>query len=304
MRWRKLGRIIEPGILPWMVTHAQNPFPERIGDHLYRIHFAGRDEKNRSRGGFAIVDMRTPDRRAEIHPRPCLDLGALGAFDDGGAMPSCLLTVGDRRYLYYTGWTPAVTVPFRFYIGLAVSQDEGETYERLSRAPVVGPTLHDPFLTCSPWVIEEDGRLRMWYVSGSGWEPAPDRKPVHYYNVRHAESADGIDWRTDGTVCIDYSGDEHAFGRPVVRRERDHYGMWYCYRARESAYRAGYAESLDGIHWVRKDDDVGIDVSATGWDSEMICYPCVFEHEGAQYMLYNGNGYGATGAGLAVLERT
>jgi hypothetical protein len=301
VKWRKLGRIIEPGAFPWMVTHAQNPFPERIGEHLYRIHFSGRDGLNRSRGGFAIVDMRAPARPAQIHPHPTLDLGALGAFDDSGAMPSCLVARGDRRYLYYTGWTASVTVPFRFFIGLAASLARGEAFERVSRAPVLGPSAHDPFLTGSPWVIEENGRLRMWYVSGSAWEASPGGKPVHYYNIRHAESRDGIEWRTDGTACIDYSGDEHAFGRPVVRKEGRLYRMWYSHRSRDTTYQAGYAESLDGIRWVRKDDEAGISASETGWDSEMICYPCVFEHEGAQYMLYNGNGYGATGAGLAVL---
>jgi len=35
----------------------------------------------------------------------------------------------------------------------------------------------------------------------------------------------------------------------------------------------------------------------------MIEYPYVFEHKGERYMLYNGNGYGKTGIGIAVLER-
>ena len=77
--------------------------------------------------------------------------------------------------------------------------------------------------------------------------------------------------------------------------------MWYC--SRGESYRIGYAESDDGIHWIRKDQDVGIDVSDSGWDSEMIEYPFVFDHEGDRYMLYNGNGYGKTGIGLAVLEQ-
>jgi predicted GH43/DUF377 family glycosyl hydrolase len=75
--------------------------------------------------------------------------------------------------------------------------------------------------------------------------------------------------------------------------------MWYSYRG--ESYRIGYAESEDGIHFNRMDEKVGIDVSETGWDSEMICYPHVFEHNGEKYMLYNGNGYGKTGIGLAVL---
>jgi len=76
--------------------------------------------------------------------------------------------------------------------------------------------------------------------------------------------------------------------------------MWYSYRG--SKYRIGYAESKDGISWIRKDSEVGIDVSSSGWDSDMIEYPHVFDHGGQLYMLYNGNGYGKTGIGLAVLE--
>jgi len=34
-----------------------------------------------------------------------------------------------------------------------------------------------------------------------------------------------------------------------------------------------------------------------------ICYPYVFDHAGSRYMLYNGNGYGRTGFGIAILER-
>jgi hypothetical protein len=80
----------------------------------------------------------------------------------------------------------------------------------------------------------------------------------------------------------------------------ERYRMWYSYRG--DAYRIGYAESVDGLEWERRDAGAGIDVSADGWDSQMIEYPCVFEHGGDSLMLYNGNGYGATGIGLAVLE--
>ena len=69
-----------------------------------------------------------------------------------------------------------------------------------------------------------------------------------------------------------------------------------------STYRIGFASSRDGFKWDRNDALAGIDVSSEGWDSEMICYPYIFEHRGRFYMLYNGNGYGKTGFGLAVLE--
>jgi hypothetical protein len=49
-------------------------------------------------------------------------------------------------------------------------------------------------------------------------------------------------------------------------------------------------------------ETAGIGLSTEGWDSEMIEYPFVFDHNGDRYMLYNGNGYGKTGFGLAVLS--
>ena len=85
--------------------------------------------------------------------------------------------------------------------------------------------------------------------------------------------------------------------------------MWYCFRGsvnyrtdKAQSYRIGYAESKDGIEWTRKDDEVGIERSESGWDSVMMEYPFVYEHKGEKYLLYNGNGFGETGIGFAVLK--
>ena len=51
------------------------------------------------------------------------------------------------------------------------------------------------------------------------------------------------------------------------------------------------------------DGQVGIDVCSSGWDSEMICFASILDVKGQRYMFYNGNNYGETGFGLAVLER-
>ena len=93
---------------------------------------------------------------------------------------------------------------------------------------------------------------------------------------------------------------EYAISKPCVLKFKDQYLMWYSYRG--ESYRIGFATSENGIDWIRKDEIVGIDVSKEGWDSEMICYAHVFEHNDYLYMLYNGNGYGATGLGLAKME--
>lgn len=53
--------------------------------------------------------------------------------------------------------------------------------------------------------------------------------------------------------------------------------MWYSYRGR--SYRIVYAESEDGLIWIRKDQESGIHVSESGWDSEMLAYPYVFRSQ-------------------------
>jgi len=236
-----------------------------------------------------------------VSEKPVIGLGPLGAFDDSGVSTSCIVNYQEKKYHYYVGWTLGVTVPFYFYVGLAISIDGGETFRRISPAPILERNDVDPYLTASPCVLVEDGRWRMWYVSGTGWE-LKDNRPRHYYHIKYAESSDGIHWNREGIVCIDYqSENEYAIARPCVIKEGGIYKMWYSYRG--DSYRIGYAESTDGIKWARKDEDSGIDVSESGWDSEMIEYPFVFDHNDGRYMFYNGNGYGKTGIGLAVLDR-
>ena len=94
---------------------------------------------------------------------------------------------------------------------------------------------------------------------------------------------------------------ESRVSRASVIKENGLYKIWYCYAIESGGYKMGYAESDDGFRFSRRDHDVGIDLSTTGWDSEMICYPYVLQHKGQTYMLYCGNGYGRTGFGYAML---
>jgi len=282
-----------------MATHAAIPFADR-GEDQYRVYFSGRDEKGRAQIGYFEVDMANPKAILWVSDRPVIGLGPMGSFDDNGVTSSWVVNHNGKKYQYYTGWSLGVTVPFYFYIGLAVSEDGGKSFHKISNAPVLERNEIDPYLTASPCVLIEDGVWRMWYVSGTKWE-IENNQPKHYYHIKYTESFDGLHWDKKDIVCIDYqSPDEHAISRPCVIKENGIYKMWYSHRGK--SYRIGYAESKDGIEWERKDEEVGIDVSESGWDSEMIEYPYVFDHDGNRYMLYNGNGYGSTGIGLAVLE--
>jgi hypothetical protein len=298
MRWEKRGLLIEPPVqLPWVSSHAAVPHVH-TDTGVVEVYFTVRDERRRSHVAHARVDLG--QRTVDLTANPMLAPGPLGAFDDSGVMTSCLVRDGHRSYLYYQGWSLGVTVPFYVFVGCATREDDDAAFERVSPAPVLGRSRVDPYMCSSPWILREDGRWRMWYVSNLGWTASRAGPPHYVVHIKYAESGDGIDWERDGHVCIDFvSPGEYAISRPCVLKDDDLYRMWYSCRG--SAYRIGYAESHDGLEWVRKDEEVGIDVSPSGWDSEMVEYACIFDHDGARQMLYNGNDFGGTGVGHAVL---
>lgn len=301
MAWRRLGLILPPGrIGDWSVSHAMVPFVRRDGERL-ELLFSARDAVGRSHTGRADLELDRDGARAVPHATALLGPGALGAFDDSGAMGAHLVEGPDGLHLYYIGWQLSVTVPFRTFIGCAVSTDGGRSYERVSRGPVIGPSGADPFLATSPWVMREDGRWRMWYASGQRWD-STEAGPKHYYRIVHAESADGLRWEPTGDVCIDFAdADEYAIARPSVVRDSDGvYRMWFSCRG--NAYRIAYAESHDGLTWHRDERGAGLVAAGEDWESRSVEYGCVFDHDEKRWMLYNGNGYGESGIGLARWE--
>ena len=300
MGWTKRGLIFEPaGQASWIGTHAALPVVDPTPNG-YRVYFCSRDKQGRAHIGYGELGIGQEISFGRISIEPVLRPGGLGMFDDAGVTTACVVHRDQRTFLYYTGWALGVSVPFYLNVGLAVS-DNGAPFRRVSPAPVLERCAVDPYLTASPWVLVEEAVWRMWYVSGTAWESVNGR-PRHKYHIKYAESRDGCRWGRSGIVCLDYGEDECAFGRPCVLRDNilGRYRMWYSVRG--AAYRLGYAESMDGIIWERKDDQAILPISAAGWDSEMMTYPVVFRHGSTLQMLYNGNGYGRTGIGLATLS--
>ncbi|MBL8007056.1 MAG: hypothetical protein JNJ56_05955 [Ignavibacteria bacterium] len=304
--WKKLGLIYCPdGKSDWMKTHAMMPVIDNPLNDKARIYFSSRDERGRSQGAFIEIDLNDPFRILKISDTPVLKLGNLGAFDDAGIMPTCIVNLDNKKYLYYNGWTLGKNVPFFSFNGAAVSRDGGKTFDKLSKGPaVLYSNDADPYSTFAPFVIEERGKWKIWYVSLIKWVEE-NGSLKHYYNIRYAESDDGINWKREGKVCIDFKNKyEYAIARPFVLKENGKYKMWYSFRESEKnrTYRIGYAESSDGKNWERMDEEINLSVSERGWDSEMIEYSYLYDFKGKRYMLYNGNSYGKTGIGLAVLE--
>lgn len=296
-KWEKLGRIfhISEPKYEWMTSHAANPVAEHVANDIFRVYFSCRDAHRRSSIAFVEIDIKEPNRILRISDTPVLSPGQLGLFDDSGVSMGWIIRKGPERLLYYLGWNLGVTVPWRNSIGLAISKGDNLPFERFSLAPVLDRCAEDPYSISYPGLIYDDGKFRMLYGSNLNWG-REQRDMAHC--LKYAESHDGINWHRTGEVAIGLaSPDEYAMSKPSIIKDSDRYRVWYSYRG--LGYRIGYAESQNGLTWQRRDSDVGITVSSSGWDSETIEYPNVFDHCGTRYMLYNGNRYGLTGFGLA-----
>jgi hypothetical protein len=309
MNWKKMGLIFRPeNNYDWMVSHAAIPTPTRISDDVVRIFFSTRSKAVRSAITFIDVEAGNPSNIIYRHDKPVLTAGELGTFDDGGVGPYCVVNVEGKKYLYYGGWNAGVTVPYRNAIGLAVSEDNGLTFRRVCSGSVVDRNQWEPHFTTAADVMHVDGIWRMWYGSATGWVII-NGKPEPRYQIKYAESQDGVNWTRENITCINYQSELEANARPCVIHEGGLYKMWYCYRGslsyrtdRSQSYRLGYAESPDGISWIRKDGEAGIDRSEQGWDSVMMCYPYVYQCGSRKYLLYNGNGFGESGFGYAISQ--
>lgn len=298
MKWRKLGLVFCPDRNHlWMISHAANPVAEHLYEDVFRLNFSCRDAQSRSHIAFVEVELKPPFRILNVAERPLLAPGEIGAFDDSGVSLSCINLVNRQKYLYYLGWNLGVTVPWRNAIGLAVYDETIKAFQRYSKAPLLDRNDIDPFSVSYPFVLKDDV-YRMWYGSNLKW--GKEQKDMAHL-IKYAESPDALRWKRQGVIALHFENEnEYAMSRPCVLKEDGIYKMWYSYRGQR--YRIGYADSADGVSWERKDEEVGIDVSDEGWDSEMVEYPFVFDHKGERYMFYNGNGYGKTGVGLAVLD--
>ncbi|MDB5815381.1 MAG: hypothetical protein JWN23_2498 [Rhodocyclales bacterium] len=304
MRWRKLGLVFTPdGSVSWMRSHATTPTPFDLGDGRLRIYMSLRDDLGMSRVGFVDVDASDPTHVLRISEHPCLDIGKPGTFDDNGALCTSVLRLDDGSMLmYYVGFELSTHVRYRLLTGAALSRDGGETFERIQPTAILERSPAELYFRCGACVLHDEKRFRMWYIAGSEWIKLGD-KDVPVYELRYMESRDGLDWPREGETVMRLAPDEHGFGRPWVVREDGIFKLYYSIRRISlKGYRLGYAESRDGHDWTRLDARAGLDVSASGWDSEEIMYSAVMHSGGRCYAFYNGNDFGRTGFGVAVRE--
>ena len=317
MKWTKRGLLFDPGRyrLPDGCTEFAQAPQALVCEDVVRIYFSTRrrdsEETFVSHVAFVDVDRRL-ERVVDVASGTVIAAGGLGCFDEHGIFPFNVVRHDGAVYAFTCGWSRRMSVPVETAIGLAVSRDGGRTFERVGPGPVMGAAPREPFLVGDPFVLVRDGLWHMWYIYGVRWLDSPGEPgPARVYKIAYAQSADGVTWERAGEpIVADAIGADECQALPTVFEAGGVWHMYFCYRYATDfranparGYRLGYAWSHDGRRWTREDRSAGIDVSPAGWDSEMICYPHVFQCDDEAYLLYNGNAFGRHGFGVARLER-
>jgi hypothetical protein len=303
MKWLRRGLIVRPSGCAWARHSALQPTPHlRVRDAIVRIFAGFRDDDGVSRVGFVDVSALDPSTTLGVSPEPVLEVGRPGTFDESGVVPCAISDRGGRLYMFYAGYQRGQKVKFYVFSGLAISDDGGQTFQRYSEAPVCDRTDSELYFRVIHTMMHDGGVWRAWYGGGSAFD-VENGKQYPRYDIRYAESPDGIHLAGTFRVCLEPDASEYRLGRPFVVKDGAIYRMFCGASTRTQAYRLAYAESSDGLTWARQDADLGLDACAAGWDSEMQAYPSLVTHAGRTYLFYNGNDYGREGFGYAELER-
>ena len=299
MKWNKLGLLYQaPSINSYLDSHAANPLALHLKDDLFRVFFSGRNIEQKSSVGYVDINIHTQEIfdvctecSFKFSPDP-------DSFYSHGVSIGNIYDMGSRSYVLFMAWQIRGNSHWRGDIGQLELGKNKKSFTLAMDQPFLTKDAEDPVSLSYPCVILDDDNYKMWYGSTISWD-SPNGEMIHV--IKYATSLDGLTWHKHGLAIPYELGVAQAFSRPSVIKDNFGYHMWFSFRSGSGeTYRIGYAHSRDSINWERRDS--GINISESGWDSEMICYPFVFDHKGRRYMLYNGNDFGKTGFGLAILE--
>ncbi len=177
LNWERQGKVLSPGPAAWEGDYiAANGSALLVANEFLYWYQAGRPPRiglARSRDGRTWTKL----------PRPVLDTGPRGAWDERAAADPYVIRAGGRFYLYYLGMDRAR----RQRLGVAVSFDGIEWY-KLRSNPILEPG--------APGAFDENGlgEPAVWSSHGAYWMLYTGRDRRENRRMGLARSTDGVRW--------------------------------------------------------------------------------------------------------------
>ncbi|OLQ86141.1 hypothetical protein BIY22_12895 [Vibrio panuliri] len=307
MKWRKLGNIFDISardLGPYGISHCANPRAINLHGDIFRIFYCSRDLDNRS-SVFAIDFDISSLSILHVYTEPFLTYGKQNSYFSDGISIGNFYEVNGIRYLTFMGWKNPENEHWFGQIGIA---ELTANYELNlmgdDTKPMIPLDNSDSISLSYPWVTKlPDDTYEMWYGSTKSWVAESNTEMVHILKRRC--SSDGFNWNETTDEVPFFEGIAQAFSSPCIYDFGKYKQMWFSYRSGSGTpYRIGSAISYGNSEWELSLNEMTISPSEveSDWDANMVEYPFVFEHKKMLYMLYNGDGYGKTGFGLAILR--
>ena len=304
MGWEKKGLIYCPdGTYEWARHSFMTPCPWQRDTDTIRLFGGMRDDNGVSRIGWIDLDASDLSRVKSVSPKPVLDLGSPGMFDDNGLILGDILEVSATEIrLYYVGFQLVAKAKFLAFSGVAISRDRGESFDRVQTTPIIDRCPEGPFIGALHSISQlSDGTYRAWFSRGQGWEEIEGR---HYpqYDCWTMTSPDGIQFdNKTAQQIISPTAQEYRIGRPrATQRPDETWELRATSDTRDKQYASFRFTSPDGVNFTRTATEELPRGQAGSWDSEMTCYPAHLETaDGRKILFYNGNDMGRTGVGYA-----
>lgn len=292
--WKRVGWIGVPAQRPdWWSSHAAFPTVVSQSGNSIKLIVSARDVNQRS--SAAVMDLAVNGEAVallNVSDRPWLAPGLPGTFDEAGVNVTFCSTDDDGLVAWYHGWALRSGGGWWNSIGTAKG-DLTSGLTRVSAAPTFDRSTEDPTSLGYPFWYDFPWGKCLLYCTYESYG-IPSRNENYSYRVKCTPGL-GL---TRSSPLLPHLGVNQAQSRPTVVHVGNVYRMFLSVKG--NRYHIACAESLDGIRWRWSADEWSLFPLGSGGEVNEVAYSYVFWQEDRLTMLYNGDGHGATGIGVAV----
>ena len=290
--------------LDWSRSHAQMPTPILQNDSI-RVLFTTRDANGLSR--ISSVDLDLELQVIDVQPRqdPALNIGKFGKFDQHGVMCSTILQDQEKISMYYIGWDTNTDYPYSLSIGLATSDDFGDSFTKLQMDPVINAEFGNGIFSTTPFVWKDRGNLKMLYSTGKSWIRSGKDYESRYV-IASATSANGEDWKPEKMANPTVLDENFSYARPTLIDLDGESHILYSkrfnldFRTGSGGYKIEMARVVSDSRWDPCTLEFEQNDIYENFLSEMQCYAYPMSINGKKLLFMNGNNFGKSG--FAIVE--
>lgn len=266
----------------------------KINNNILKILFSPRNNENQSQ--ICLIKYNIKTKKKSI--KKILKNNKKNKFENLGVSYPFVFSENNLEYLFYVGWSKDLNYNFKNFLFFKKNKKINFGNPQIKAQKVFKKDSNIGNGSCC--ILKVNKIYYMWFTN---FISAGEKKHnLRYrYLIQSATSKDLKKWEINKRKCIKFkSNDEIAISKPTVIYRNKKFHMWFCYRGKN--YKIGYAYSMNGVDWKRKDNDLIFKGKKNKWDNESMCYPTVTNFKNKLIMLYSGNSYGKDGIGYYELK--